>query len=86
MLISENGVLLSFTEVTEDSVVQVKTAQGDFGFKLADVPHGKIVGELEDAVEVERTASAAVLTDEKTDDDYPPPVKPPATCWSPPPV
>jgi len=69
--ISDNGVLLSFTDVTEDSVVQVKTVQGDFSFKIADVPYGKVVDELGDAVEVERTASAVVLTDSKTDDDYP---------------
>ena len=70
-LLSDNGVLLSFTDVTEDSVVQVKTEQGDFGFKIADVPYGKILPQLGEAVEVERTASAAVLTDSKTDDDYP---------------
>jgi hypothetical protein len=69
--IGDNGVLLSFAGVTEDSVVQVKTAQGDFSFKIAEAPYGKILEELDTAVEVERTASAVMLTDAKTDDDYP---------------
>jgi hypothetical protein len=69
--ISDNGVLFSFTGVTEESVANVKTAQGDFSFKLSEVPYGKIVDELSQAVEVERTAATTVLTDSKTDDDYP---------------
>jgi hypothetical protein len=69
--ISDNGVLLSFADVTDDSVVDVKTTQGEFSFKLGDVAYGKIVDELDSAVEVERTASAVTLTDAKTDDDYP---------------
>ena len=69
--IADNGVLLSLTGVTEESVVQVKTLQGDFTFKIAEAPYGKILNELGEAVEVERTASAVTLTDAKTDDDYP---------------
>ena len=69
--LSDNGVLFSFSEVTEDSVVQVKTVQGDFSFKIASAPYGKIVEELNESVEVERTASAVTLTDSRTDDDYP---------------
>jgi len=69
--LSDNGVLFTVSGVTEDSVVQVKTVQGDFSFKIAAVPYGKIVEELNAAVEVERTASAVTLTDAKTDDDYP---------------
>jgi hypothetical protein len=69
--IADNGVLLSLTGVTEDSVVKVKTVQGDFSFKVAEAPYGKILDELNEAVEVERTASAVPLTDSKTDDDYP---------------
>lgn len=52
-------------------MVQVKTVHGDFSFKIADAPYGKILNELDEAVEVERTASAVTLTDSKTDDDYP---------------
>ncbi|HEV2695971.1 MAG TPA: hypothetical protein VG347_23995 [Verrucomicrobiae bacterium] len=69
--LNDNGVLLSLTGVTADSVVQVKTLQGDFSFKVSEAPYGKILDELDQAVEVERTASAVTLTDGKTDDDYP---------------
>src|SRR5262249_9781180 len=56
-----------------NSVVDVKTAQGNFSFKLGDIPYGKLVGDLDGAVEVERTASAVEVTNakSKSDDDYP---------------
>lgn len=70
--ITDNGVLISLADATEDSLVTMKTAQGEFSFKVADVPLGKIVEQLGGAVEVERTAAAIPLTsDPKTDDDYP---------------
>ena len=69
--ISDNGVLISFANVTEDSVAEVKTAQGNFSFKLSEAPYGKILEELGEDVEVERTATAVSLTDANTDDDYP---------------
>ena len=70
--ITDNGVLISLTDVTDQSKVSVKTAKGEFAFKLADLPLGKLTGQLGGAVEVERTAAAQQLTtDGKTDDDYP---------------
>ena len=68
----DNGVLLAFTGVTEDSRVTIKTPQGEFTFAFADVPCGKLVMQLADAVEIERTAAAQPFTsDAKTDEDYP---------------
>ncbi len=80
---SDNGVLLSLTDVTEDSQITVKTAKGEFAFKLADVPFGKISEQLGGAVEIERTAASAPLaTDAKTDDDFPSAaVAPDGTVW-----
>ncbi len=70
--LADNGVLISFTGVTEDSHVTIKTPQGEFTLALADVPGGKILPELNGAVEVERTSSAQPFTtDAKTDEDYP---------------
>ena len=70
--ISDNGVLLSLTDVSEDSVVTVKTAKGDITFKIAEVPFGKIASQLGGEVEIERTAAATPLsTGTKTDEDYP---------------
>ncbi len=78
----DNGVLLSFADVTEASQVTIKTAQGEFALKLGDVPFGKVVPQLAGAVEVERTAAAVPLTDARSDDDYPSAaVAPDGTAW-----
>jgi hypothetical protein len=68
---ADNGVLLTLEDVTPDSLISVKTAQGEFAFKLSDVPYGKTVPQLDGAVEVERTAAAFPVTDTRSDDDYP---------------
>jgi len=68
---ADNGVLLLLTGVTEASVVKVKSAQGDFDFKLADVTYGKFVEKLDGAVDVERVAASRPLSDGRADDDYP---------------
>ena len=47
---ADNGVILLLTEVSENSVVKVKTEQGDFDFKLADITYGKFVEKLNDVV------------------------------------
>jgi hypothetical protein len=70
--LADNGVLLTLADVTEDSVVTVKTEQGEFSFKLAEVPYGKYLEQLQGAVEIERIGASRELTaDPKTDDDYP---------------
>src|SRR5262245_9651504 len=70
--LADNGVLITLSDVTEDSVVSVQTAQGEFNFKLSEIPYGKYVDKLNGAVEVERTAaSRQVSSDRKTDHDYP---------------
>src|SRR5580765_1791387 len=68
---ADNGVILLLTGVSESSVVKVKSAQGDFDFKLADIAYGKFVEKLDGAVDVERVAASRPLTSERTDDDYP---------------
>jgi hypothetical protein len=80
---SDNGVLISLTDVSEDSQVTVKTPKGEIAFKLADVPLGKISEQLGGAVEIERTAAAMPLvSDAKTDDDFPSAaVAPDGTVW-----
>lgn len=70
--LADNGVLITLSAVTEDSVVTIKTAQGEFDFKLSDIPYGKYIDKLNGAVEAERTAaSRQVSSDRKTDHDYP---------------
>lgn len=69
--IADNSVVLRLVDVTEDSVVSVTTAQGKFSFKLADVPYGKVVEQLNGAVDLERTAATQALTRSRADDDFP---------------
>jgi hypothetical protein len=78
----DNGVLLSFAEVTDQSQVTIKTPQGEMVFKLGDVAFGKVVNQLAGAVELERTAASLPLTDARSDDDYPnAAVAPDGTAW-----
>jgi len=80
---SDTGVLVSLTEVSEDSQVTVKMAQGEITFKLADVPLGKIMEQFGGGAEIERTAaSIPFVAEAKTDDDFPSgAVAPDGTVW-----
>jgi hypothetical protein len=68
---ADNGVLLLLTGVTENSTVKVKSAQGNFNFKLSEIAYGKFVEKLNGAVDVERVAATRPLSEGRTDDDYP---------------
>lgn len=68
---SDNGVVISMSGVTDDSRVTIKTAQGVFDVVLGDLQYGRIVEQLDGAVEVERTAAAEPLTTDRSDEDYP---------------
>src|SRR5262249_16711675 len=70
--LADNGVLLTLSDVNENSVVNIKTARGDFNFKLSDIPYGGYIERLNGGVEIERIAAARQLTsDRATDHDYP---------------
>jgi len=81
---ADNGVLISFTGVSEDSRVTVKSVKGEFTFALSELPGGRILPELGGAVEVERTAAGTPFTtDAKTDEDYPSgAIGPDGTIWT----
>ena len=68
---ADNGVILLLTGVTENSVVKVKTGQGEFDFKLADIRYGEFTEKLNGAVDVERVAATRPLSNGRNDDDYP---------------
>lgn len=70
-IMADNGIILHLVDVTESSVVTVKTAKGNFDFKLSDIPYGKVLEQLNGAVDIERTAATRPLTSQRTDDDYP---------------
>ena len=68
-LMADNGVFLVITGATESSVVKVETKQGNFEFKMSDVPYGKVVEQLRGAVDIERVAASRPLTSSRKDDD-----------------
>jgi hypothetical protein len=68
---ADNGVILLLTDVSESSVVKVKTEQGNFDFKLSDVAYGKFIEKLDGAVDVERVAASRPLSEGRMDDDFP---------------
>src|SRR5205823_1364898 len=68
---ADNGVIFLLTDVGENSVLKIKSAQGDFDFKLADITYGKFVEKLDGAVDVERVAASRPLTTGRADDDFP---------------
>jgi len=82
--LADNGVVISFAGVSEESKVTIKTAKGEFTFAFSEIAPGRILPELGGAVEVERTAAAQPFTaDAKTDDDYPTgAVTPDGTVWA----
>jgi hypothetical protein len=69
--LGDNGVMISFADVTAESQVTLKTPQGEVAFKLGEVPYGKLVEQLNGAIELQRTAASTQLTSEGGDDDYP---------------
>lgn len=69
--IAENGVILGLRQVEADTTLAVHTPQGDFTVKLSDVPYGKLLPALDGAVTVQRCATGAPMTTERTEDDYP---------------
>ncbi len=69
---ADNGVIAQFTGVAADTLVSVKTARGDFSFKLADVSIGGPVRQLDGAASVERVAASQALTKaDNRDHDFP---------------
>ncbi len=71
VLMADNGVILVLAGATEASVVKVETKQGNFEFKLSEVPYGKVVEKLKGAVDIERVAASRPLTSTRDDDDFP---------------
>ena len=60
-MLSDNGVFLLLTDVTEQSVVKVEARPGSFEFRLADIPYGKVVEQPKDGVDIERVAASRPL-------------------------
>src|SRR4051812_19655129 len=70
-LLADNGVFVMLRDVTEASVVKVRTEKGDFDFPLSAIPYGKVVEKLGGNVDLERVAFTEPLSTQRDDDDYP---------------
>jgi hypothetical protein len=70
-LMADNGVFVMLHDVTDQSIVKVATRQGDFEFRLTEIPYGKVAERLGGGVDIERVAVTRRLTTDRDDDDFP---------------
>ncbi len=66
-----NGVVAQLSGTAEDSEIQVKTAQGDFEFRLSQIPFGSALNLLNGAVTVDRIPAFTQITSSPEEQDYP---------------
>jgi len=66
-----NGVIVWLAGAGESTELKVKTAQGDFTVRLADIPYGKIQHALEGRAMADRVPPAAQITGTPEEQDYP---------------
>jgi hypothetical protein len=69
--IASNGIVAQLTRANDDGQVQVHTAQGDFSFRLADIPFGKSLAELNGRATVDRIPSTEQITSSAEEQDFP---------------
>jgi len=65
-----NGVVLTLSDAP-DAEVAVQTAQGNFNFRLRDIPYGKSIRLLNGRVMVDRIPAASQLFSSPEEEDYP---------------
>ncbi len=65
-----NGLILTLEE-TSNAEVDVTTAQGNFTFRLRDIPYGKSINALNGRVMVDRIPAASQITSSSEEQDYP---------------
>ncbi|MCP4249499.1 MAG: hypothetical protein GY778_20855, partial [bacterium] len=66
-----NGVILRLTNAREDAEVRVQTAQGDFAFRLSEIPYGVVAKKLDGRAMVDRIPPVEQLTTNRAEQDYP---------------
>ena len=66
-----NGVVLYLDEASENTAIEVSTAQGNFTIRLADIPYGKVANALNNRVMVDRIPPFTQLTSSPEEQDYP---------------
>jgi len=66
-----NGVVLYLDDSSENTSIDVTTAQGNFTIRLADIPYGKVANALGNRVMVDRIPPITQLTRSSEEQDYP---------------
>jgi len=66
-----NGVIVWLAGANDNTQLHVKTAQGDFTLRLADIPYGSLQHALAGRVLADRVPPAAQITSTPEEQDYP---------------
>jgi hypothetical protein len=66
-----NGVVVWLAGANDSTQLRVKTAQGDFTVRLADIPYGKMQHALDGRVMADRIPPASEITSTPDEQDYP---------------
>jgi len=66
-----NGVVLYLDDASENTAIDVTTAQGNFTIRLADIPYGKVANALSNRVLIDRIPPVTQLTNSPEEQDYP---------------
>jgi hypothetical protein len=69
--IGDNGVIVWLSADNPNAQVTVKTTQGNFSFKLSDIPYGRYLYELGGRASVDRIPANWQLTKSPDEEDYP---------------
>ena len=67
----DNGVILILRDVNESSLVSIRSKQGDFSFRLSEIPHGKVIERLRGAADVERIPATWPLAAKRDAEVFP---------------
>ena len=66
-----NGIVAQLSDAQEDSEIQVKSAQGDFSFRLSQIPFGRPFSALNGMAMVDRIPASTQLTSSPEEQDFP---------------
>ncbi|MGI8744340.1 MAG: hypothetical protein ACR2NN_17555 [Bryobacteraceae bacterium] len=66
-----NGVIVNLSNASENSVLRITTAQGNFEVQLNEIPYGTSVSKLKGRVFADRVPPAFRLTETPDEEDFP---------------
>ena len=66
-----NGVIVRVAQLNRSGELAVKTTQGEFTVRMADLGFGKVVSELNGRVSIDLVPQVTRLTDDPDEEDYP---------------